>query len=116
MIVLLCGSRALVGLSASAVAELVRRSYPAVSGLVSGGAMGVDRLAPTVALLLGVPCVELRPDYARYGRRAPLVRDLELVARADAVCAVWDGSSRGTAYTLRAARRAGKPIRAYRPQ
>ena len=67
-----------------------------VSEIVSGGAEGVDRLAERVADILGIPVRVFQPDYQRYGRRAPLVRNEQIVEYADQVLAFWDGESRGT--------------------
>ena len=69
--------------------------------LISGGACGVDTLAEQAARELCIPIQILRPDYRTHGRLAPLVRDDKIVQQADLVLAFWDGSSSGTAYTLR---------------
>lgn len=113
--VLVCGSRSL-RVSALTVAEVVSlaRLHGQVGLLVSGGAPGVDRVVPEVAEMMGCPSVVVRPDYARYGGRAPLVRDREMVGMVDVVIALWDGRSRGTAYTVACARRAGVPFFLFR--
>lgn len=36
------------------------------------------------------------PDYGKHGKRAPHVRNDEMLAQADYVLAFWDGKSRGT--------------------
>lgn len=82
-----------------------------VSAIVSGGARGVDTLAAGYARSHGLELIEFLPDYARYGRRAPLVRNIQIVEAADVVIAFWDGRSRGTAYTIREARKRGKEVR-----
>ena len=79
--------------------------------IISGGARGVDALARKYAQLHGIPCLEIRPDYARYGKGAPLRRNLEIIARADMVIALWDGKSTGTAYTIARCEAAGKPLK-----
>ena len=38
---------------------------------------------------------EFLPEYARYGKSAPLKRNLQIIDYADLVIAFWDGSSRG---------------------
>jgi hypothetical protein len=81
-----------------------------VTEVVSGGAAGVDALAERWAREHGKPLTVIRPDYTRYGRRAPMVRNAEIVKQADKVVALWDGESKGTAATIRMARKAGKPI------
>ena len=42
-----------------------------------------------------------------------MVRDREIVDRADMVIVLWDGTSNGTAYTLRYAEETGKEVRLY---
>lgn len=78
--------------------------------IVSGGARGVDSLAEEEARRRGFAVVEFRPDYARYGRAAPHVRNGEIVASCDRLVAFWDGKSRGTKSTIDKARRYGKDV------
>lgn len=78
--------------------------------IISGGARGVDTLAREYAQAHGIPCTEIRPDYARYGKGAPLRRNLEIIEKADLVIALWDGKSTGTAHTIRKCREIGNPV------
>ena len=55
----------------------------------------------------------IQPDYGRYGKRAPLVRDEEMVDRADIVIALWDFKSHGTKYTIDYAKLSAKPVEIY---
>ena len=87
---------------------------PGVDGIVSGGARGIDSCARAYARRKGIPLTEFLPDYERFGRGAPLVRDRLIVDEADFVVAVWDGVSRGTMYTLRYALGRGKEFICYR--
>ena len=68
--------------------------------LISGGAEGVDQLARQAAETLGIPLTEYLPDYETYGRRAPLVRNSQIIAEADLVLAIWYKISHGTAHTI----------------
>lgn len=81
-----------------------------VTEIISGGARGADALARAYALAHDIPYTEIRPDYARYGKGAPLRRNLEIIARADLVIALWDGRSTGTAHTIDECRKRGKPV------
>jgi hypothetical protein len=81
------------------------------SEIVSGGAKGIDQLAQTVAQTLQIPLTVILPDYGRYGKRAPLVRNTEIVSRADYVLAFWDLSSRGTKFVLSECVKFGKPFK-----
>ena len=78
--------------------------------IISGGAKGIDAIAEQYADRHGISKLVLRPDYKRYGRAAPLRRNLCMVELADAVLAVWDGISKGTQYTIECARRENKPL------
>lgn len=78
--------------------------------IISGGARGVDTIAREYAQQHGIPLTEIRPDYARYGKGAPLRRNLEIIARAELVIALWDGNSTGTAQVIDECRKHGKPV------
>lgn len=78
--------------------------------IVSGGARGADTLAATEARRRGLAVIEFLPDYVRFGRGAPLIRNRQIVAACDRLVAFWDGKSRGTAYTIREARKNGKQV------
>lgn len=106
------GSRGLDISQLSWLEPLVPKDCEAI---VSGGAKGVDQLAWEIARHLGLACIELLPDYGRYGRGAPLIRDRAIVREADLVVAVWDGSSRGTRYVMEQCRKTQTPLRVYHP-
>lgn len=68
--------------------------------IVSGGAKGVDSCARAYALEHEIPLREFLPDYRRYGRGAPLKRNLQMLDYADLVIAFWDGTSHGTKFVI----------------
>ncbi len=79
--------------------------------VVSGGACGADSLAVRWANENGLPDpVIFLPNYSVYGRRAPLERNKQIIAAAEAIIAFWDNVSRGTAHAIELARQAGKPV------
>jgi predicted Rossmann fold nucleotide-binding protein DprA/Smf involved in DNA uptake len=105
-VVAVVGSRSVK--SCTALAQRLAELEPAE--VVSGGAAGVDALAAAWARAHGVALTELLPDYATHGPTAAThVRNAEIVKRATLVLVVWDGKSKGTLSTLRAARRLGRP-------
>ncbi len=77
--------------------------------IVSGGAAGVDRCAAEYARQRGIKLTEFLPEYERYGRAAPIVRNKQIVDYADHVVAFWDGNSKGTPSVINYAKKAGKP-------
>ena len=81
-----------------------------VSLIICGGAIGIDSLAERMADELGISKLVLRPDYKRYGKAAPLVRNKIMVDLADEVIVIWDGKSHGAAFTLKYAHEQKKKV------
>jgi len=74
----------------------IARSMIHITSVVSGCAAGVDTLGEAWALKNGIPVTKFPAQWERYGRAAGPKRNLEMAKNADALIAVWDGSSRGT--------------------
>ena len=55
-------------------------------------------------------------EYEKYGRRAPLVRNITIIENADLVMAFWDGSSHGTKFVIEECRKRGVPVRIFMPK
>ena len=81
--------------------------------IVSGGAIGIDTCARKYALANGLKLTEFLPEYNRYGRGAPLKRNLQIIEYADCVLAFWDGQSRGTKFVIQHCKEQNKPIRVF---
>ena len=64
--------------------------------IVSGGAKGIDTCARDYALTHDIKLTEFLPEYNKYGRCAPLKRNLQIIEYADVVIAFWDRQSKGT--------------------
>jgi len=71
------------------------------SEIISGGAKGADTLADRYANEHDIKLTEFKPDYKKYGRGAPHVRNRQIVDASEKVLAFWDGKSRGTLSTLK---------------
>ena len=81
--------------------------------IVSGGAIGIDRCAEEYAKSRGIPTKIFLPDYNRFGKGAPLKRNVEIIDYADTVIAFWDGTSHGTRFVIEEAKKKGKPVRIF---
>lgn len=81
--------------------------------IVSGGARGVDTSAREYALRHGLKLTEYLPEYDRYGRGAPLRRNITIIENADLVLAFWDGRSRGTRYVIDNCKKRNIPVNIY---
>ena len=87
-----------------------------VTEIVSGGARGVDTCAREFALANGIKLTEFLPEYDKYGRGAPLRRNITIIEYADLVLAFWDGSSHGTKYVIDNCKKRGVPVKVYVPR
>lgn len=81
--------------------------------IVSGGARGVDTCAKNYAVRNNIKLTEFLPEYDKYGKIAPLLRNNEIIEYADMVLAFWDGKSRGTYYVISKCKELNKPFRVY---
>jgi predicted Rossmann fold nucleotide-binding protein DprA/Smf involved in DNA uptake len=109
---IVAGSRGITDISV--VREAVDASGFRVTEVVSGGARGVDRLGERLAGEMGVPCRVFPADWETHGRSAGVIRNRLMAGYADALVAVWDGSSRGTANMISQARRHGLEVYVHR--
>lgn len=76
--------------------------------LISGGAAGADKMAEDYARANDIATQIILPEYNLYGRKAPIVRNTEIVKNADYIIAFWDGKSKGTANSISIAKKMGK--------
>lgn len=82
-----------------------------VTEIVSGGAKGIDSCARVFATSKGIPLKEFLPDYNKYGRSAPIIRNKEIVDYSDAVLTFWNGNSKGTKSVIDYCKKQDKPVR-----
>ncbi len=81
--------------------------------IVSGGARGIDSCAKNYAINNNIKLTEFLPDYKKYGKSAPLIRNIEIINYTDVILAFWDGKSRGTKYVIENAKKINKRINVY---
>lgn len=105
---------AIIGSRTLWVDDLKRFLPKETTEIVSGGAKGIDACARHYATENHIKLTEFLPDYARFGRAAPLKRNLQIIEYADLIIAFWDGKSRGTKYVIENARRQGKQLKIYK--
>ena len=96
------------------VADAVVRSGFEVTCVVSGGARGIDLAGETWAESKGIGIVRYPAEWDKFGKAAGMIRNREMADNADALIAVWDGSSSGTAGMVREAAERGLKVYVYR--
>ena len=81
--------------------------------IVSGGAKGIDTCAKYFAVSRGIDIIEILPDYKKYGRAAPLVRNKLIVQSVDEAVIFWNGKSKGTAFVINELKQQNKKFTLY---
>lgn len=111
MNVIIAGSRGVTDYQI--VREAIKQSGFHVTRVVSGGARGVDQLGERWAKEHALPLLRMSAEWETYGRSAGYRRNEAMAGVADALIAVWDGSSPGTQHMIQAARRRGLRVFIY---
>ena len=105
---IVAGSRE--GIPTDAVMEAIDSCPWPISEIVQGGARGVDSVAADYARRTGQPFRTFPADWNAHGKAAGPIRNRQMLEYADALIAVWDGKSRGTAHMIGIARARSVPI------
>ena len=104
--------------------------FDTIDEIISGAAGGVDRLGeiwsenfldkPATKFPAKWNDIKVKGAFVKknlYGREynayAGFLRNMEMVAYGDALLAVWNGKSKGTADIIKKMRNAGKPVYVY---
>lgn len=85
-----------------------------IAEIISGGALGVDRLGVRLAQDYDLPYKVFPADWSKYGKSAGYRRNVEMADYAarngvdrGALLALWDGDSKGTSHMIDIATRKG---------
>lgn len=113
MKVIIAGSRSIKDYKF--VQECIENSGFKITEVVSGGADGVDTIGEDYSVWI----LDKRPkrflaNWKEFGRSAGYKRNLEMARYADALIAIWDGESRGTAHMMSIMAKERKPCKFFR--
>lgn len=107
MKVVVCGSRSFRSYElAKRWLDGLRTMLP-ITEVISGGALGADRVGERWAGQHGVPIKLFPAKWEENGKVAGFIRNGEMVDEGEAVIAFWDGESSGTKNTIMRAMRKG---------
>lgn len=101
---------AIIGSRTLRVENLEKYLPDDITEIVSGGAKGIDTQAREYAQNNSISLKEFLPEYTKYGKSAPLKRNLQIIAYVDYVVAFWDGASKGIKFVIDACEKQGKKI------
>lgn len=79
--------------------------------MVAGCAKGADQIPYRYNSWHGVPIKEFAAGWDTHGKKAGILRNIEMGDYADALIALWDGSSKGTKHMIDYMNKLGKPAR-----
>ena len=79
--------------------------------VVSGGATGADTLGARFANENGIPLVEYKPEWDKYGKKAGSMRNVDIINNCTHCIAFWDGKSHGTKFDIKLCKEMGKPCK-----
>lgn len=78
--------------------------------IISGGARGVDLEGENWAKSFGFPIEQYLPHWDKFGKRAGMIRNSDMLGKADAVIVLWDGNSKGAKHMMDISKRNNIPI------
>lgn len=108
MRVVIAGSRSITDYSA--VCQAIADSGFEITEVISGCANGVDSMGERWALEHDIRIARLPAEWRIYGRRAGMVRNRWMGEIGEALVAIWDNKSRGTADMIYVMERLRKPV------
>ena len=109
---IIAGSRSIVDYAVvkQAMAWALKKKGITPSLVISGCATGVDTLGEKWAFENSLLVKKFPADWATYGKRAGALRNEKMAAEADALVALWSGTSRGTQHMIHFAKSVGLKV------
>lgn len=80
--------------------EVCEKENIVIDTIVSGGAIGADRLGEQYAKNNGITTVVFLAEWNKYGKRAGIIRNVQIIENCDICFAFWDGESLGTKHVI----------------
>lgn len=109
MKVIIAGSRQISDYKT--VMKFIESSGFHITEVVSGGAKGPDTLGEVYAEYNEIPYTRFIPDWDGLGKKAGILRNVEMGNYADGLIAIWDGASKGTKHMIDYMHELEKPVK-----
>lgn len=110
MKLIIAGSRETPILLKNQIGFLVKFHGWDVDEVVSGLCRGPDLWGKEWAIVRKIPCKEFPADWNTHGKKAGILRNIEMADYADALLAFWDFKSSGTAHMIKQMKTRNKQI------
>jgi len=81
-----------------------------ITEIVSGGAIGADRLGEVYAMRNDIPIKPFPANWNKHGNAAGPIRNRQMAEYADQLIVFWDGSSKGTENMIDSMDKQKKPM------
>ena len=104
-IICICGSRNITDINLDLFIDPTH-----VGCVVSGGANGIDTLAEHWAKRNRIEFIAYLAQWNKFGKKAGIMRNHEMVEFCDYVFAFWNGKSKGTLDTILYAKKLNVPV------
>lgn len=102
---IIAGSRTIVDWAVLCAA--VQKCGWKITSIISGGAEGPDKMGEKWAHSHNLTCKIFPAQWSKYGKSAGYKRNEEMLKEAQALIALWDEHSPGTAHMIKIARKKG---------
>ena len=109
MRIIIAGSRSLTDMRQ--VVDAIKAAKFDITEVVCGDASGADTFGANWAKARDIPVKYFRPDWKQHGKAAGPIRNGMMADYAEALIAVWDGTSPGTQNMIKEAER--RKLRVY---
>ena len=109
MKVIIAGSRSIIPKYREITNALIKANVH-VTEVVSGCAQGVDTVAIGWGYAEHITVKKFPADWNKYGKKAGILRNIEMGDYADLLLVFWDGKSRGTSHMIDYMNKLGKPV------
>lgn len=107
--VVIAGSRKITENYYKDLLRAIKNSQFEITEVVSGCAIGVDRMGERYATSKNIPIKRFPADWTYHGKAAGPIRNSAMAAYCDAAIILYDGSSPGTKNMIECMRKQEKP-------
>lgn len=108
---IIAGSRDIT--SINIVQKAIKTAGFNMTCVLCGGAAGVDSVGKYYAETNNIPVEMFPAQWDKFGKAAGFKRNDEMAKSADALIAIWNGSSGGTKHMIETAKRHGLKVSIY---